>query len=128
MVKRLDLYVWRELFIPFLIGAVAIALMFSMNQLMFILEHVSLQNVPREAIFLDLLYKLPFWLKPTLPMGVALASSLAFTRLARESELTAMRAAGTPIMRIIRPVATFGLVAGLGSFLMMEKIMPQSEL
>ena len=127
MTKKLDLYLLRELIVPFLIGTVAVALMFSINQLMAIMQAISLQNVPREAILLSLLYKLPFWMKMTLPIGVSLAASLAFTRLTRESELTAMRAAGTPILRVVLPVAVFGVVVGIGNYLLVEKVMPRSE-
>lgn len=127
MIKKLDSYVWRELFVPFLIGTLAVSLMFSINQLMAIMKEISLQNVPREAIFLSLIYKLPFWMNMTLPIGVSLAASLAFTRLSRESELTAMRAAGIPIFRAIIPVVTFGIAVALGNYLLVEKVMPQSE-
>jgi lipopolysaccharide export system permease protein len=127
MIKKLDRYVWRELFVPFLIGTVAVALMFSINQLMAIMKEISLQNVPREAILLSLLYKLPFWMNMTLPVGMSLAASLAFTRFTRESELTAMRAAGTSIVRVIRPVMIFGLVVAVGNFFLVEKVMPRSE-
>ena len=127
MTKRLNIYVWRELFVPFLIGTIAVALMFSINQLMAIMKEISLQNVPREAIFLSLIYKLPFWMNMTLPVGVSLAASLAFTRFTRESELTAMRAAGTPIVRAIIPVAMFGVMVALFNYVLVEKVMPRSE-
>jgi lipopolysaccharide export system permease protein len=127
LIKKLDAYVLRELFVPFLIGTVAVALMFSINQLMAIMKEISLQNVPREAILLSLLYKLPFWLNMTLPIGVSLAGSLAFTRFTRESELTAMRAAGTPIVRVVLPVAVFGVLVGIGNYFLVEKVMPRSE-
>lgn len=127
MIKRLDAYVLRELIVPFLIGTIAVALMFSINQLMAIMKEISVQNVPKEAIALSLLYKLPFWLNMTLPVGMSLAASLAFTRFSRESELTAMRAAGTPIIRVVAPVAAFGLLVAFGNYYLVEKVMPRSE-
>jgi lipopolysaccharide export system permease protein len=127
LTKRLDIYVWRELFVPFLIGTLAVAIMFSINQLMAIMKEISLQNVPLEAIGLSLIYKLPYWMNMTLPVGVSLAASLAFTRFTRESELTAMRAAGTPITRIILPVVTFGIAVAIGNYLLVEFVMPRSE-
>ncbi len=128
MIKKLDAYVLRELAVPFLIGTVAVTLMFVINLLMGILEQISLQNVPREAILLGLLYRLPYFLNMTLPIGVSLAGSLAFTRLTRESELTALRAAGTPILRVVLPVAMFGLCVGVFNFYLVEKIMPKAEI
>jgi lipopolysaccharide export system permease protein len=128
LIKKLDLYIWRELMIPFLAGTVAVSFMFSINQLIAILKTISVQNVPRESIVLDLLYKYPSWLNMTLPIGISLGASLAFSRLARESELTAMRAAGTPIMRVIRPVMLFGVVVAVGQFFLVERVMPKANM
>lgn len=125
--RKLDRYVWKELVVPFLIGTVAVQLMFMINQVMYIYKEFSMQRVPTLAVVQSILYKSPYWLNMTLPVGVALAASLAFTRLTRESELTAMRAAGTPIRRVVLPVALFGALVGLGNYLLAEKVMPRSE-
>jgi len=125
--KRLDFYVLKELTVPFLIGTVSVLMMFQANQLIFIFKNVSVQNVPFSAIFQLVLYKTPFWANMTLPVGMSLASSLAISRLTRESELTAMRAVGTKILRVIAPVAAFGLVVAIGNFLLVEKVMPTAE-
>jgi lipopolysaccharide export system permease protein len=63
----------------------------------------------------------------TLPTGMSLAASLALSRLTRESELTAMRAAGARVLRVIVPVMVFGLLVGVGNFLLVEKVMPPAE-
>lgn len=125
--KRLDFYVWREMFLPFLIGTVAVVLMFQANQLIYVLKEFELQGIPFAAIAKSILLKTPYFLNMTLPVGMSLAASLAFSRLTRESELTAMRACGTKILRVILPAAIFGLLVAVGNFLLVEKVMPQSE-
>lgn len=112
---------------PFLIGTVAVVLMFLANLLIFEFKSISLQHVPFLAIVQLLLYKAPFYLNMTLPVGVALAASLSYARLARESELTAIRSAGASIVRTVVPVAAFGIVVGIGNYLIAEKVMPRSE-
>ena len=63
----------------------------------------------------------------TLPIGVALATSMAISRLVRESELTAMRVAGIKISRVIWPTILMGIVISLVSWSVTERIMPISE-
>jgi lipopolysaccharide export system permease protein len=125
--KKLDWYVLKELSVPFLIGTVSVLLMFQANQLIFLFKSISLQNVPFKAFAQLVLYKSPYWASMTLPVGMSLASSLAVSRLTRESELTAMRAVGTRILRVIMPIAAFGVLVAIGNFILVERIMPPAE-
>jgi lipopolysaccharide export system permease protein len=127
MIKTLDRYVLREMFVPFLIGTVSVVLMFQANMLIALFKTLSLTHVPPGAIAQLLLFKTPNFLQMTLPVGVALASSLAISRLARESELTAMRAAGMSIRRVVRPVVFAGLAVAALNFFVVERVMPPSE-
>ncbi len=117
----------KELAVPFLIGTVAVTMMFMANLLIYLLKELELQNVPPAALAQLILYKVPYFLNMTLPVGMALAGSLAMSRLARESEITAMRGAGASILRIIVPVAFFGILVGVGNWLVVEKAMPPAE-
>src|SRR3954453_6174628 len=108
--KLMDRYIVRELIVPFLAGSFVIAFLFAANQLIFILKTYSLQNVPISAMVQMILYRMPFLLNVTLLAGISLAASLAVTRLSRESEITAMRAVGMRVIRIILPVVFFGVL------------------
>ncbi|MBC8064205.1 MAG: LptF/LptG family permease [Chlorobia bacterium] len=125
--KKLDVYVLKELAVPFLIGTVSVLLMFQANQFIYLFKSVSMQSVPFSAFAQLVLYKTPYWANMTLPVGMSLASSMAVSRLTRESELTAMRAVGARILRIIWPIAIFGLLVAIGNFYLVEKIMPPAE-
>ncbi|HRI43197.1 MAG TPA: LptF/LptG family permease [Fimbriimonadaceae bacterium] len=124
--KRLDRYIVREMLVPFLIGTVAVVLMFQINELIALYKNFNLSAVPMTAVLQVILFKTPTYLNMTLPVGVSLASSLAISRLTRESELTAIRSAGVSILRVVRPVMVAGvLVAGL-NFWVAESIMPSA--
>lgn len=125
--KKLDWYVLRELMVPFLIGTVSVLMMFQANQFIWLFKNVSLQNVPFSAFAKLVLYKTPNWASMTLPVGMSLASSMAISRLTRESELTAMRAVGARILRVIFPIVAFGLGVAVGNFYLVEKVMPPAE-
>lgn len=125
--KKIDSYVLRELMTPFLIGTVGVVLMFQANFLIFQLKTFSVSNVPLAATMQVILYSTPSFLRMTLPIGTSLAAALAMSRLARESELTAMRIAGVPILRICLPVFIFGIfVSGL-NFYISEQVMPAAQ-
>lgn len=124
--RRLDVYVMKEMAVPLLIGTVAIVLMFQANDYMALAKALELQNVPFVAVLQVLIYRTPFYLSMTLPLGMALASSLTMARITRESELTAIRSAGVPVLRVLWPVALFGLIASAILFVNVEYIMPGS--
>lgn len=112
---------------PLFIGTVAVVLMFQANMIIALFKDLQLAQVPFGAILQLILYKTPSFLNMTLPVGMALASSLAVSRLARESELNAIRGAGVPIMRVVLPVLVLGLVVAVGNFYLVERVMPVGE-
>jgi lipopolysaccharide export system permease protein len=124
-VKKLDQYLIREMIIPFLIGTVTVVLMFQANTYIFLAKTLNLDNVPRKAVFQYIYFQTPMYLNMTLAVGMSLGSSLAFSRIARESELTAMRAAGVRILRAIAPVMCFGILVAIGNFYLAERVMPE---
>jgi lipopolysaccharide export system permease protein len=126
-VKRLDRYVLKELAIPFLIGTACVVLMFMANLLIYLLRELELQSIPTSALLQLILFKTPSFLNMTLPVGTALGASLALSRLCRESEITAMRSAGAPILRVIAPVALFGILVAGANFYVVESVMPPAE-
>jgi lipopolysaccharide export system permease protein len=125
-IKTLDRYLLKELFVPFLIGTLMVVLMFSANTYMGLARELQLDNVPVSAIYQVIFYQTPLYLNMTLPIGMSLATSLAMSRIARESELTAMRAAGVPILRVLMPIALFGVLVSGFHFYDIEVLMPPS--
>jgi lipopolysaccharide export system permease protein len=122
--KKLDIYIIRELIVPFLIGTFSVVLMFQANTYMGLAKLYNLDNIPKKAVFQFILYQTPTYLNMTLLVGMSLASSLAISRIARESELTAFRAAGVRILRAVAPIIAFGCVVAIGNFYLVEKVMP----
>ena len=79
-----------------------------------IIRTVVERGVPLWAVLQFIWYQLPNALALALPVSMLLASALAMHRLARDSELTAIRAAGIGWTRLLAPVWAIGLlVSGL---------------
>jgi LPS export ABC transporter permease LptG len=124
--KTLDRYVLRELAVPFMIGTLLVVLMFQANTYIALAKNLHLDNVPFVAVLQVILYQAPTHLALTLPVGMALAAALAMSRLTRESELTAVRAAGGRVMRVVGTVVAFGLIVAIGNFYLVERVIPPS--
>ena len=70
---------------------------------------------------------LPGVLAKTFPMAMLLGTLLSFGRLSGDSEITALRAAGTSLNRILLPVGIFGLVVSVSAFLLNELVVPRAS-
>lgn len=127
MIRRIDRYLLRELSVPLIVGTLGVLLMFQANLLIAVLKKLSMSSMPVLAIFQLIWYETPFFLSMTLPIGVSLGASLAMSRLTRESELTALRAAGCSIRRAMVPIMVVGALVGVGNFFLVERVVPESK-
>lgn len=124
--KLLDRYILREMVVPFLIGQAAIVLMLT-GSVLYNNANVLLMNQVRATDVVRMaLYFVPFLIHTTMPVAMAVAASLAVSRLGRDSEITVMRAAGGSLRRIFLPIFVAGLVISFGDFLYGEYVVPAS--
>lgn len=122
--SRLDRYVLKEIMVPMFVGTVVIALLFMANEFIAVFKNFEVTRLPMIAILQMVFYRMPEWLSLTLPSGTAIGVALAVSRLGRESEITAMRAAGIPVRRIIMPIVLVGVVVSIANFIIVEKLIP----
>lgn len=122
--KRLDRYMVREMIVPFLIGQGAVVLMLTGTVLYNNADTFLNNEVPAPAIAKIAYYFLPYLVNLTMPVAMAIAASLAVSRLARDSEITVMRAAGVSLKRIFLPVFIVGILASVGDFYFGERVVP----
>lgn len=123
---RLDRYILKELFPLFVVAVMIVLTMFQVNLYIYLGKTFDLSRVPARAVIKLILYESPAFLNWTFPISVALATSLAMSRIARESELTALRAAGTRILRVMWPVAMFGAMVGLLNLYSVDQVVPRA--
>jgi|GEM_PF-238839 len=125
-VKLLDRYMLREMVVPFLIGQGAIVLLLTGSVLYNNADVLLANQVPLRFIVRMVLYFIPFLVHMTMPVAMAVAASLAVSRLGRDSEITVLRAAGISMARIFLPIFLTGLVVSVGDFFFGEYIVPKS--
>ena len=119
-VRILTRYILREVITYALLGGVLFTFVLFMRYLLMLMElavrgSASLGDLARVTGFL-----LPNLLTLTIPMAVLIGILLGLSRLASDSEVTAMRACGmgvTSFIRIVSIFAAFAFMVGLGNTL-----------
>jgi lipopolysaccharide export system permease protein len=69
----------------------------------------------------------PFIVAMTLPMAVLLAVLYAFSHLAADNEITAMRASGISVYQILLPVLAWGVFMSGFNFVFVDQVLPRSN-
>ena len=70
---------------------------------------------------------LPFIVAMTLPMAVLLAVLYAFSHLAADNEITAMRASGISVYQVLVPVLAWGVFMSAFNFAFVDQVLPRSN-
>ena len=123
--KILSRYMLKEMVVPFLIGLAGVVMMLT-GSVLYNNADTFLQNkVPVEYIVRLAMYFVPFLINMTMPVGMAMAASLAVSRMARDSEITVLRAAGASLIRIFMPIFVAGLLVSIADFYWGEYIVPR---
>src|SRR5205085_10750613 len=110
--------------IPFLIGQGAVVLMLTGTVLYNNADQFLNFHIPAVGIVKVAFFFLPYLINLTMPVAMAIAASLTVSRLARDSEITVMRAAGISLKRIFMPLFVVGLAVSIGDFYFGERVVP----
>lgn len=122
--RHADRYLWGELILPFLVATVAVLLMLVGNTLYALLDQIMRDKWPLALVARLLALNVPVVLVLTLPVSTALAVALATNRLARDNEITALRASGVSLGRAFAPALLFGLLVSAVTFYISDKWVP----
>jgi LPS export ABC transporter permease LptG/LPS export ABC transporter permease LptF len=106
-------YILKEVLWHGLIGASVFTFVIFMRELTRILEAVVRNSAPFPSVAEIFFLTLPAALKVTIPMGVLVGILLGLSRMAADSEVTAMRASGVSVRKFLRIISVFGVAAWL---------------
>ncbi len=114
--RILTRYILREILSHALLGGALFTFILYMRDLGQILALVVHNSSSLVSVLKILLFMLPNTLIVTIPMAVLVGILLGLSRLAADSEITAMRASGMGVLSFVRVaaiIAVLGVVAGL---------------
>ncbi|MBO5267350.1 MAG: LptF/LptG family permease [Muribaculaceae bacterium] len=126
-IKRLDTFMLQR-FLPLLIMTFFIVLFIVLMQFLF----MRIDDLVGKGLSFSVLGELFFYaavtMVPTaLPLAVLLASLMVFGNLGEKLELTAMKAAGISLFRIMRPLIVFMCFISVGAFFFQNYILPVAQ-
>ena len=111
--RILTRYILREVVAHALIGAAVFTFVLFTRDLGRILELVVRNSAPLPSVAEIFFFTVPVALTYTIPMGVLVGILIGLSRLAADSEITAMRASGLGVWTFLRIISIFVAVAWL---------------
>lgn len=128
MLKIFDRYVIKSFIQPFFAAFFIVLFVLIMQALWLVFDQIAGKGI-------DLIFILKFvgYLALTvtpmaLPIGILLSSIMAMGNLAENYELAAIKSAGVPLSRVMRPLVFFTLIIGVFSFFFMNNVYPWATL
>lgn len=124
--KIIDRYILRSFGIPLLYCLVTFTMIFVIYDLFDNMSDFMEAGTPIPRVALYYLYLLPSVMGYILPVSLMLAVLYALSVLTRHNELTAMRACGLSLFRLVTPLLLAGLLTSLAMGVINETLAPWS--
>ena len=107
-------YILREHVAPFLFGLLTIVFVFILNILFRDLGKLLGKGLPVKIILEFFFFNLAWIVALAIPMAVLLATLMAFGRFSSDNEITALKASGVHLYRLIAPVLMTAALLTIG--------------
>ncbi|HXV87154.1 MAG TPA: LptF/LptG family permease, partial [Gemmatimonadales bacterium] len=125
--RILSRYIVRQHAAPFVFALSALTAFQLLNQIARRFGDLVGKGLPWGVIIEVFVLSVPFIVTTTLSMAVLIAVLYTVGRLGADHELTAMRASGVSLGRIMVPLLTAGTVVTVLAFLFSDQVLPRSN-
>src|SRR4030066_1285485 len=124
--KILARYIAVQFLKLLLLTVSAFVLIFVMIDLSDNVDNLLLHDVPLIPSAVFCLYKIPFMVSQIAPVSVLVAVMISLGILDKHGEITAIKAGGVRLLRVIAPLLLLGLLIRVATILMDEYVTPRS--
>ncbi len=121
---RLDRYILRNIAFPSLLAFGVVNFLVVANEIRTYMKELPMGLVGLGDISRLSAYFLPYLISYVLPITYLLGVLMTFGRLAQQGEITAIKAAGIPLKRVVAPVIAVGGLLSLACFFVQDKVQP----
>jgi len=125
--RILTRYLLRLHLAPFLFAVTGLTLLLLLDQVSKRFEDLIGKGLHWTVIAEVFIYSIPFILAQTLPMAVLIAVLYSFNHLAADHEITAMKASGIPLARLLLPLLLAATLLAGGMTWFNNTILPESN-
>jgi lipopolysaccharide export system permease protein len=126
-VKIISKYILREHVGPFAFALTALTSLMILNFISRQFGELVGKGLPASVIAEFFGLSIPFTIALTLPMSVLVAVLYAFSRLAAENEVTALKASGVSPWRLVTPALVWGAVMSLFLLAFNDQVLPRAN-
>ena len=126
-VRILSRYILRQHLQPLGFALAALTCAMLVNQVAKQFGNLVGKGLPWGVILEVFVLTIPFIVAMTLPMAVLVAVLYAFSHLAADNEVTAMKASGVSIGRLLAPVLGGATLVGVIALLWNDQLLPRSN-
>ena len=126
-VRILSRYLLRQLIPPLAFALAALTSFLLIQQIAKQLGNLVGKGLPAGVIIQVFALSIPFIVATTLPMAVLVAVLYAFTHLAADNEITAMKASGISVGRLLAPVLGGATLVAIMAFVWNDQVLPRSN-
>lgn len=124
----LDRYIATELVMPFLFGVGAFSSIgLAVGAVFELVREVSNSAIPLSIALKIFLWQIPYFIGLSLPMATLLATLIAYSRLAKDSEITALQGCGVSVYRLVLPAIVLSLLITGITFAWNEGLVPTAQ-
>jgi len=128
MLKKLDKLILKAFAGPFLLTFAVVQFILLTHTLLKYLDDIIGKDLGT-GVLLQLLFYFSVLIVPvSLPLAVLLSSLMTYGNLGEHHELTAIKASGIALTRILRPVLLLTTALAIGAFWFNETIVPRANL
>ena len=125
--KIISRYVVREHAGPFAFALIALTSLMLLNFISRQFGELVGKGLPWSVIGQFFILSIPFTLALTVPMSVLVAVLYAFSRLASENEVTAMKANGVSPWRLVAPSIASGVLMSIALLAFNDQVLPEAN-
>jgi lipopolysaccharide export system permease protein len=126
-VRIIGRYVLREHVGPFVFATTALTSLMLLQYIAKKFGDLVGKGLPGSVIAEFIGLSVPFTVAMTLPMAMLVAVLYAFSRLASENEITAMKASGVSMRTVLAPVLLAGAVMSLVMLFFNDQVLPRAN-
>lgn len=126
--KLITRYLLREHVGPLLFAVATLTSLLLLNYIAKRFDQLVGKDLPWGVIAEFFALSIPFTIAMTLPMAVLIATLYAFSRLAADSEVTALMASGVGARQLLRPVIAAGSLLTVLMVLFNDQVLPRTNL
>ncbi|HEY0995183.1 MAG TPA: LptF/LptG family permease [Gemmatimonadaceae bacterium] len=125
--KIISKYVLKEHAGPLIFALTALTSLLLLNYIAKQFGELVGKGIPWQAILQFFVLSIPFTFAMTVPMAVLVAVLFAFSRLASENEIVALRASGVGSATLMVPVLLAAALVSVGMILFNDQVLPRAN-